>query len=316
MDRAELLQETRNLLVSAGFIVSESFEMRLAGFDMVARREETLLIIKVLSNIDTFSEPVAHGLQRLAQMLKATPLLIGEKNGFSPLEPNVVYDRFGVQAITLATLNNHIIEDLPVWAYAGPGGFYVNLDTERIRRLRQEKHLSLGEFARFVRVSRRTVQMYEGGMSARVDIAARIEELLESPVITPIDLWKNIPEPDLPLEANLEQMKAFQREVFSLLHRVGYKIVPMDRCPFEAVSKERDSVLLTCIQEYNKRLRKKAEVLANLSKVTEKQAVVFLDREITRRNLAGTPIIMKRELKKIRDPEDIANLITERTDEQ
>ncbi len=315
MDRAELLQETRSLLVNAGFVVSESFEMRLAGFDMVARRDDTLLIIKALTNIDTFSEPVAHSLQKLAQMLKATPLLIGEKNGFNPLEPNVVYDRFGIQTITLATLNSHLLEDVPIWAYAGPGGFYVNLDTDRLRQLRQEKNISLGEFARFVRVSRRTVQMYEDGMSARIDIAARIEALLETPVITPIDLWKHAADPDLTLDADLKQMKSFQREVFSLLHRVGYKIVPMDRCPFEAVSKERDQILLTCIQEYNKRLRKKAEILANLSKVTEKQAVVFLDREITRRNLAGTPIIMKRDLRKIHDPDDVTTLITERTDE-
>jgi len=316
MERAELLQETRSLLVSAGFVVSESFEMRLAGFDIVARRGETLLIIKVLSNIDTFSEPVARSLRQLALMLKATPLLIGEKNGFNSLEQNVVYDRFGIQAITLEALSGHLLEDVPLWAHAGPGGFYVNLDAERIRRLRQEKNISLGEFARFVRVSRRTVQMYEDGMSARVDVAARIEEFLETPVITPIDLWKSMPEESMSLEAGLEQMKAFQREVLTLLHRVGYKIVPMDRCPFEAVSKERDQILLTCIQEYNKHLRKKAEVLANLSRITEKQAVVFLDREIARRNLAGTPIIMKRDLKKIRDPEDISLMISERTDEQ
>jgi putative transcriptional regulator len=316
MERAELLQETRSLLVSAGFVVSESFEMRLAGFDMVARRGETLLIIKVLTNIDTFSEPVARSLRRLALMLKATPLLIGEKNGFNPLEQNAVYDRFDIQAITLETLSGHLLEDVPLWAYAGPGGFYVNLDAERIRRLRQEKNISLGEFARFVRVSRRTVQMYEDGMSARVDVAARIEEFLESSVITPIDLWKSMQDDSVYPDAGLEQMKAFQREVLTLLHRVGYKIVPMDRCPFEAVSKERDQILLTCIQEYNKHLQKKAEILTNLSRITEKQAVVFLDREIARRNLAGTPIIMKRDLKKIRDPEDISLMISERTDEQ
>jgi putative transcriptional regulator len=313
MERADLLQEARTLLVSAGFVVTESFEMRLAGFDMVARQEDTLLIIKVLTNIDTFPAPAAHSLQQLAAMLKATPLLIGEKNGFNPLEHNVVYDRFGIQALTLETLSSHLLEDAPIWAYAGPGGFYVNLDTEQIRKLRQEKNMSLGEFARYVHVSRRTVQMYEDGMSARVDVAARIEELLQHPIITPIDLWKTIAATD-PATTDLEQMKSFQREVFSLLHRVGYTIVPMDRCPFEAVSKERDQILLTCIQEYNQRLRKKAEILANLSKVTKRQAVVFLNREITRHNLAGTPIIMKRDLKKIRDPEDVATMITERSD--
>jgi len=313
MDRTELLARIRETLRRAGFSVSDPYTIRLPGFDVVARRDQTLLIIKVLSNIDALAEEVAKELRTLSLLLKATPLLIGEKNGVSRLEDDVVYIRFGIQAITLSTLQNHMVEGSPVRAYAAPGGLYVNLDEEKIRRLRQEKNISLGAFARHVRVSRRTVQMYEEGMSARIDIANRIEGLFQQTVTTPIDLLKTPPpESDPLLSYHYEHMKQLQQEVFSLLQNVGYKVFPMDCCPFEALSKEREKILLTCVQEYNKKLAEKAQVLHSISQITEKHAVVFTDKEVGTKNVAGTPVIGKKELKKTRDPEDVFALILER----
>ena len=315
MDRTELLSNIREFLGSAGFSVSDPYAIRLPGFDLVARRDETLLIIKVLSNIDGLSEDVGNEMRTLAYLLKATPLLIGEKNGVSTLEDDVVYFRFGIQTVTLLTLKNHLLEEVPVRAYAAPGGLYVNLDPEKIRKLRQEKNISLGTFARNVHVSRRTVQMYEDGMSARIDIANRIEDMFEQSVTTPIDLLKPlmVETERLPLfQKEQKNMKEFQREVFSLLQNVGYKIIPMDRCPFEALSKEKEKILLTCVQEYNKKLIEKAQFLSSISKIMEKHAVVFTNKDVSKKNVEGTAIIVRKELKKIRDPEDVFTLILER----
>jgi putative transcriptional regulator len=191
----------------------------------------------------------------------------------------------------------------------------VNLDPEKIRRLRQEQNISLGMVARHVRVSRRTVAMYEDGMNARIEIANRIEELFEQPVTTPIDLFTFIQQAEViqPVQREQDPKKDLQSEVFSHLENVGYKVIPMDRCPFEALSKEREKILLTCVQEYNKRLREKAHILSSISRITERYAVVFTDKDVSTKNVEGTPIIMKKELKKIRDPEDVFTLILERS---
>src|SRR5512136_1828055 len=100
MDRTELLTHIREFLGDAGFSVSDPCTFRLPGFDLVARRGETLIILKVLSNIDGLSEDVAQELQAVSYLLKATPLLIGEKNGINTLEDDVVYFRFGIQTVT------------------------------------------------------------------------------------------------------------------------------------------------------------------------------------------------------------------------
>ncbi|MBP1662333.1 MAG: putative transcriptional regulator [Thermoplasmatales archaeon] len=315
MDRTELLTNIREFLGDAGFSVSDPCTFRLPGFDLVARREETLLILKVLSNIDGLSEDVAQELQAVSYLLKATPLLIGEKNGINTLEDDVVYFRFGIQTVTTATLRNHLLEKIPVRAYAAPGGLYVNLDQEKIRRLRQEKNISLGGFAHHVHVSRRTVRMYEDGMSARIDIASRIEEMFEQTVTTPIDLLKPLlmESKQLPLfKKDPGTTKELRSEIFTLLQDIGYRVIPMDRCPFEALSKEKEKILLTCVQEYNKKLAEKAHFISSISRITERHAVVFTDKDVEKKSLEGTPIIGKKELRKIRDPEDVFTLILER----
>ena len=315
MDRTALLEHVRDVLFRGGFYVSELYSTHSTGFDLVARRDDTLLIIKVLTNIDSLSENVAKELQTLSFLLKASPILIGEKNGVNNLEDDVVYFRFGIQAITIETLKNHILEGIPVKIYAGPGGLYVNLDQKKLQKLRREKNISLGSFARQVHVSRRTVQMYEEGMNARIEIASRIEELFENTVTLPIDLFSHSITETLissPRYQELKKIRDLQQEIFFLLQKVGYKIIPMDRCPFEALSKDKEKILLTCVHKYDKQLIKKAQIMNSISKITEKYGVVITDKEVRRTNVEGTPLIMKKELKKIRDPEDVYTLILER----
>ena len=66
MERTELLKNIREVLISAGFYVSDLYSMRLTGFDIVARRDDLLLIIKVLTNVDSLSEDVAKELLKLS----------------------------------------------------------------------------------------------------------------------------------------------------------------------------------------------------------------------------------------------------------
>jgi len=314
MRREELLGEVRETLIKSGFYVSELYSIRPIGFDLVARRDNSLLIIKVLTNIDAMSENVARELSTLSNVLKACPLVIGNHSGIGFLEDNVVYDRFGIKALTPETLKLHLLEGVPVEIFAGPGGFYVNLDKEKIKKIRTEKNISLGSFARSLKVSRRTVQMYESGMNASVDVTIRIEDILGSNITTPIDITKNyIPKKKIKKDASSSEIfQKFQRDIFSMLKILGYKVIPLERAPFEAVSQDKKKIMLTCVNEYNKKLIRKAKVVSSISKITERNAVLIIDKEVNKKCLEGTPIIFKKELKKIRGPEEILELVEER----
>lgn len=314
MDRSELLGEVRDTLTNAGFYVSELYSIRPIGFDLVARRDNSLLIIKVLTNIDALTEEVANELRTLSVLLKGCPLLIGEKTGVKTLEEDVVYDRFEIQAINIETLKNHLLEGIPLEVYAAPGGLYVNLDREKITNFRKEQNLSIGEFARSLKVTRRTVQMYEEGMNASIEVALRIEDVMGINVAKPIELLnKSIKIKQIkPATVESEGFKRFQREIFSILEQVGYRVIPMERAPFEAVSQDKRKILLTCVDRYDKKLIRKARVVSSISDITEKHAVIIPDKDVNKTNIEGTPLIIKKELKKARDPEDILELVLER----
>jgi putative transcriptional regulator len=314
MKREQLINQIRETLTNAGFYVSELCSMRPIGFDLVARRDNSLLIIKVLTNINAMSEEVANELNTLSILLKGCPILIGERKGTGLIEEDVVYDRFGIQAISHETLKNHLLEGIPLEVYAAPGGLYVNLDNEKIKKLRKDNNISLGSFARSLRVSRRTVQMYEEGMNSSVEIAFRIEDALGTQVTVPIDILKT-PLKKKAFSNNQRQsdlFREFQKEIFSILKNVGYKVIPMERAPFEAVSQDKKKILLTCIDRYDRKLLKKAHVISSISKITEKHAVLITDKDVNKRNIKGTPLIVKKELKKTRGPEELLELILER----
>ena len=314
MDRNELLGEVRDTLTNAGFYVSELYSIRPIGFDLVARRDNSLLIIKVLTNIDAMSQDVANELRTLSVLLKGCPLIIGEKTGFKTLEEDVVYDRFEIQAINIETLKNHLLEGIPLEIFAAPGGLYVNLDHDKITNFRKEQNLSLGEFARSIKVTRRTVQMYEEGMNATIEVALRIEDVIGTNVTKPIDLLnKQIKTQQIKTgTVESEGFKRFQREIFSILEQVGYKVIPIERAPFEAVSQDKRKIILTCVDRYDKKLIRKARVVSSISDITEKHAVIIPDKDVNKTNIEGTPLIVKKELKKARSPEDIIDLVLER----
>ena len=314
MDRTDIINEVRETLTNSGFYVSELYSMRPAGFYLVARRDNSLLIIKVLTNIDGMTEDLAEELRTLSILLKGCPLIIGVKTGIKRLEDDVVYDRFGVQAINFDTLKNHLLEGMPLEVYAAPGGLYVNIDSERIKDLRKQQNLSIGTFAREIKVSRRTVQMYEEGMNATIEVALRIEDALGENITKPIDVL-NQPAQLKKIKPQLtpvEKIGEFQKEIFAMLERVGYKVIPMERAPFEAVSQDKKKILLTCVDRYDEKLLRKAKVVSSISNITEKHAVIIPDKDVSKKNIEGTPLVIKKELRKARGPEEILELVLER----
>lgn len=313
MERQQLLETIRQTLSNTGFYVSELCSMRPVGFDLVARRDNSLLIIKVLTNIDALTENVAKELLTLSKLLNGAPVLIGIKSGAQKLEGDVVYYRHNIPSISSETLKNNLVEGIPLEIYAAPGGLYVKLDHKLISEMREKQNISLGSLARSLKVSRRTVQMYEDGMNASIDVAIRIEELLDKPITKPIDLFERIPFNEKDFKSiSKENIQDFQKKILSNLEKVGYRVIPLERSPFEAVSKDRKKILLTCVNRYDNKIIKKAYMISNISKITEKPAVIITDKKTDKKNIKGTPLIFDKELKKIRGPEEIIELILER----
>lgn len=311
MNREHLLDGVRKTLAKTGFYLSEKTTARGLAFDVVARRDDVLLLIKVLANVDAFSRSSARELRLIATTLQGAPLLIGEKSGAGPLEDGVIYSRFGVPILSKQSFLEFFEQGVPPFIFSAPGGLYVKLNGSALRKAREQKQISLGALAEVAGVSRRAIQMYLEGMSATIEIALRLEEFLGEPLVLPMDPFVYSREA-ADLLTGFEEFERFERDVFTRLERLGYDVLPTVKCPFEAFTRDREVVLLTAVTSAKERADERASVLTNLSRVVERDSVLFVERRASRTSLRGTPLIGRDELRRIRDRAKILELIEER----
>jgi putative transcriptional regulator len=319
MDRAELTTQVRERLARCGFFVSGDYDIRGVSFDIIARRDNTLLVIKVLSNIDGFSSANADELRTLARMLKGAPVVIGAHSGAGELAEGIIYLRHGVPILTFETLLEYFEDGVPPFVFAAPGGLYAKIDPEVIKKARRERGLSLGALADIAGVSRKAIQMYElGTMSVTLPVVDRLERYLGEPLVSPLNPFKysDRTEAVRPSEEPAEEsgMRHFRQGVFDKLQKIGYNVIQTRRCPFDAVSESavKCTVILTGVGQANRACREKARMMSNIVRITEKEGVLFIDRKRSRENLEGMPVIGRDELRNISDEDRIVQLIKER----
>ena len=311
MKRDRVLEETRRGLAKTGFFLSRPHGERGLCFDLVARRDDTLLIVKVLQNVDALNKETAHELLEVARILEGSPLVVGERSGTGTLEDGVIYTRFGVSILSRRTLGEFLEEGVPPFLYSAPGGLYVRLDADALRRLREERQVSLGTLADIAGVTRRTIQMYLEGMSATMEVAMRLEEFLNESLVVPVDPFALLADSAV-REERLPRPAGFEREMFERLERFGYQVLRTVRSPFDALSKHEETTFLTGVGDADRALERKAEVVSNLSRVVERDSVMFVERARVRMSIRGVPVIAREELRRAKDRDDVEEMIYER----
>ena len=301
-----LLQIVHKILEKNGFEVSKKCDIR-SCFDILARREALLLIIKTLVNVDAFSEEHAKELRFLASFLNASPLLVGIRAKGYYLEDGVVYERYSIPTVNPETLDEATSGRYPlVQAYRG--GYYVEIDGDVLRKIREERGISLGDIAEKIGVSRRIVLMYEKNETkATLETAVRLEKFLNVPVAKPIDIFK-VPEKVEIDRRNLEG-------IYSRLNSIGFEVYPTKKAPFSAVVKEdrksKENIMITKL--INRKIEKReVSVIKSISKISLSQAFFVSYRKSFRECINGIPVVKKDELEKIESSDELREVVSKR----
>jgi len=310
MTRVQLLQETQRLLAKAEFSTSDPKDIFHASFDLVARRDDVILVIKVMLNADSISSKAVSGLLTLVRAVNGSGIIISARSGNAEIEDGVVYTRAGIPVISFLTLHDLMLEGVPPLVYAASWGLYVKLDDGALKQARAGG-LSLGDIAEIGGVSRRTIKMYEDGMNAKVEVAIRLEEGLGSGVVVPLDVL-SLSAKNPPDSLCLGSPPGLARDVFNKLQKIGYSVEVAPRCPFDAVTHDKNVVLFTGIDKKRPGLPSRAKAIANLSRILEKHSVIFVDKLGERVNLEGSPVVASGELSKIDSKRRMLELIEER----
>ncbi|ASJ02618.1 transcriptional regulator [Thermococcus profundus] len=306
MDRERLIEIVSRVFQRGGFKVAR-VELRGGCFDLVASGLLTLLFVKVATNIDTVTEEQAEDLKRLSKVFKASPLIVGLKTKNSELEEDVIYERFGIYALSPATLYRVIIEgELPA-IFAERGGLYVRINGELLRRLREKHGYSVGELASLLGVSRKSILNYEREEGAvSLEVAVRMEEIFDEPIAEPIDVLR------AKVEGELKPSKPetpLEKEVFDKLTELGMGVVKVKRAPFNALSKEDEFTILTGIDEKKTRSTvKRAEMVAEVGRIINSGGLFVLEKSKLE-VVSEVPLIPKESFEEIKDVDELIELI-------
>ncbi|MFB6296556.1 MAG: transcriptional regulator [Halobacteriales archaeon] len=315
MSHSALVGNVIAMLEDAGFTVSDRCAVRPKSFDVVARRDRDLILVKILGNIDAFDRATGVAMRRLGGFLEGTPLVIGLRTRDKDLEPGVMYLRHGVPVLSPDTAYNLFIEDIQPLIYAAPGGLYVNIDGEVLEDEREKRDWSLGRLADELGVSRRTVSKYEDGMDASIDVARQLEELFGGDLTSPLNVMEGadaVRDADDPPTEDAEGEE--EPEPVGVLSRVGFVVHPTARAPFKTVSEDAEDderTLITGHSAFTKTAEKRARIMSSIGRVTRTRSVYFVD-SATREAVDGTAIVEQEEAESIDDPEDLDDLIRER----
>ncbi len=319
MNKELLINHAIAILGRAGFIISERCDIRPRSFDIAARRDDLLLLIKVISNIDGLNEETTREMQFLSKHLHGYPVVIGEKTRDHSMETGVVYFRYGVPAFDITTMQDYFIEGVPPLIYAEHGGLYVNLKGNILKLERIRKNISLGALASLLGVSRRTISKYEEGeMAASVDVALRLEEVLDHGFTVAVDLFRKLHSNNTPYlnTGTKHENVAKESNVFSILKNMGFDVLPISQAPFDAVSQSSnrhdETTILTGVGEYTKTAVKKAHLMSSISEVTLTQSVLIVHGASKTKNIEKTVLVEEKELKKFNDKDDFIDLLHER----
>jgi len=306
MSQDRQLQLVISVMITAGFEVSERFSIRPRSFDLIARNNGTLLVIKVVAHIDSVSEDAAFDLEVISRHLGGIPLIVGERAREAELERGAVYVRYGIYAISPATLYDYFVEKIPPLVYASPGGLYVNINGDALRELRENRNMSLGDLGQVLGVSRRTISKYEGGMGTTLDVAIRIEEYFDTGVVEHIDLMCH---EERPTELKHEWSDKKERNVpIEFLEEIGMHLHTLRGAPFQALLTFDKHTILTGYGPAQK-VVKRAALIGNLSQIAKKHAMCIITDYHKQKKIGKTLVIGEDRLHHIEDGFELLDMI-------
>jgi putative transcriptional regulator len=306
MTQDRSLQLVTSVMITAGFEVSERFSLRPRSFDLIARKNGTMLVVKVVSHIDSVSDDVASDLEIIARHLRGIPLIVGERARDAELERGTVYLRYGIYAVSVATLYDYFVEKIPPLVYASPGGLYVSINGDALHEMRERRGMSLGDLGHLLGVSRRTISKYESGMGTTLDVAIRIEEVFDAGVVESIDILTHEPQKD---RDQPEREDPSNPPIpIGFLEEIGMKLHTLHGAPFQALVTFDEHTIFTGYGTAQKVL-KRAALIGNLSKIAKKHAMCVITDYYKEKKIGRTLLIGEDRLHHLRDGSELIDLI-------
>ncbi|MBI2142301.1 helix-turn-helix domain-containing protein [Candidatus Woesearchaeota archaeon] len=229
--KAELLERVGMLLLRNGFTVKC---LPRSSFDIVARKDSKILIVKVLQDANSISSELAREMTSIASFLSAAPVVVSEKAG-ADLEDGIVYSRFGVYAVSFSTFEDCVEDRLP-FVMSSQSGLTVSVSGERLASNMEEKGYSLSGLSRRVGVSRQMIVRYRTGKSEiSVRKAAVMQRIFGDSIFEKVNIFSSV------ADGNQENPSLLAKKYENL----GFRAADTRKAPFDIIARKESEIILT-----------------------------------------------------------------------
>jgi len=313
----DLIMKTVETLYDKGFEVSRPYVNEKSSINIVARSGNKLLLVKALSNVDELKTCCTVEIKKASYALRASPIIVGERETNEEIDKEAVYEKHGIYIVHPDALREYL-EGRRQYVYYKGGRFYVRIDGEKLRKIRERIGLSLGGLASLLGVSRKAVYEYERNeMDATVDVAAKLYEILREFVgeeealeaFKPVDILSTVMEPEVKdydeaLRGGTKRYK-LQEEVALKLLELGFSVFKFKDAPFNLIAKKNDdkkkTILILTVETLSGKSKEEAEILREVAEVAKVGGLV-----VTRKALHEEEgVISSKKLENIVSPDEL-----------
>lgn len=300
----DTLIEILKILHQAGFSISE-VDSEQYCLELVAKKGGVKLLIKTLENIDNERRDAAEELKSLAAATSSSPLIIGSRVQSGRLEEGALYERYGVNVVSPKTFEEATLKGRLPFVQSKRGGLYFRINGKALRRLREQRKMSLGDLAKRIGVSRKAVYEYEtGGMGATLETVARIEEVFNEGLTEGIDIfdWRCAEEPEAKAPSDPSA-----RQLHFKLREIGCKAIGFDFAPIDVHARTVGASFITNDKGPSKDLDSRIENALELAKLLD-MVPVLVTRE-GKPDGADIYVLRADDVKRLRTVKDLERLL-------
>lgn len=250
--KSQLLCSVENLLKKYGF----KYLITQGCFDIFAKKKKEKYVLKILFNIDAFSNEYARNLALISDSLKASPFIIGKCTRYEWLDDCIVYQRFGIPAVTINTFLLILKNSFPlIKRYRR--GLFVKVSSKKLKNARRKSNISQSQLAKLIGVSKKCIYEHERNDKF---MFYEIAKLLEDVLKTKITL-----EPDFNLHAfSKKPKKKIERIVFEHFIQMRFQTTYVEKAPFNIMASKKTTILSYSSEHCDEN---KKEILKHIARI-------------------------------------------------
>jgi len=285
--KSNLIDRLGMFLLKDGFTVKS---LTRNCFDLLARKQDKILLIKVLEDANAVSKEYSYEMNMVASYIGAVPVIIAEKAG-NKLEDNVLYTRFDLYTLNFATFVNSIRNKFP-FVKRTQAGFTASIAGNKLRKKREEMGYSLNYLSKKVGVTSRMIDKYEKGDSEiTINKAMKIYDIFGNEVFKEINIF-----------AGNNKIESRYKSDFSKKYiDLGFEAADTKKSPFDIIAKKDNELILTEVGD------KTRPDFSSLSKLLDAENLVIFKKKKPK----DIPAVTKKEFLEFEKANELIKFLKE-----